>query len=186
MPRRVSVAKGSAPDGVVHSQEDVDALAYSYVLSHGYEGALALMQELIATRGGDGVQTRDALADLGRRVIDAVDDEATTIARILNRLVPALLNGAHHPATALSLPPTNPIDRHIGARLRQRRSRLGLSLTAFAADLGLTPDELAAIEEGARRLDGAGLQHAAVRLDVPATYFFAASPPDDDAISAMQ
>jgi hypothetical protein len=171
-------------EGGGFSDDEVDALAYSYVLSHGYEGALTLMQELLATRGGD--QPPDAVTDLCQRILDAIHDEAATIARILDRLVPALRNGALLPSAALSLPPTNPIDRRIGARLRQRRSQLGLNLTVLSAGLGLTPDELAAIEEGARRLDGAGLQKAAIHLDVPGTYFFAASPSDDDASGALQ
>lgn len=173
-------------DQTAYCQDDIDALAYSYVLSHGYEGALAVFDALLANRGRDDFGPDDVVATLCWRILDAIDDEAATISRILDRMILPLHNGARHYPLAFSFPRPNPIDRHIGDRLRQRRSELGLSLTRLAADLALTPDALALIEEGATRLDAVTLEHAVNRLDVPAAYFFQTGQPDEDVGGAAQ
>ncbi|MGL4439038.1 MAG: helix-turn-helix domain-containing protein [Bosea sp. (in: a-proteobacteria)] len=155
-----------------YSDDEVDALAYSYVLSHGYEGALDLLEGLIDSRHGNDVEPDDVLTVTCQRIIGAIHDEAATIARILDRIIPTFLGTAVDPAVGMSFPRENPIDCHIGSRLRQRRSQLGLSLAALAADMSMTPDELATNEEGARRLDATELERAGACLDVPVTYFF--------------
>lgn len=169
-----------------YSQDDIDALAYSYVLSHGYEGALAMLDQIIAYRAQEDVGTEDGVAVLCRRILDAIDDEAATIARLLDRMIGTLHNGVHHPLEAVAFPGQNPIDRHIGDRLRQRRSELGLSLTRSAADLALTPDALALIEQGRTRLDAVLLERAAKRLGVTAVYFFQTHRPDEDTSIAAE
>ncbi len=169
-----------------YCQDDIDDLAYSYVLSHGYEGALAMLEELLANSCRDDEWPDDVVAALCRRILDAIHDEAATISRILDRMIPALHNGARHPMAAVAIPGPNPIDRHIGHRLQQRRSELGLSLTGLAADLALTPDALALIEQGAKRLDAVALERAVKRLDVPSAYFFRTSRPDENASIAAQ
>jgi transcriptional regulator with XRE-family HTH domain len=169
-----------------YSQDHIDALAYSYVLSHGYEGALEMFAELLASCGRDDVEPNDTVAILCRRILDAINDEVTTISRILDRMIPALHTGAHDPMAAVAIPGPNPIDRQIGDRLRQRRSELGLSLNRLAADLALTPDALALIEEGAKRLDAVALERAVKRLDVPADFFFRTLRPEEDASGAEQ
>jgi transcriptional regulator with XRE-family HTH domain len=155
-----------------YCQDNIDDLAYSFVLSHGYEGALAMFDELLAHRDRDDVGPEDVVAVLCRRILDAIHDEAATISRILDRMILTPPNGVRHPMAAVSIPGPNPIDRHVGHRLRQRRSELGLSLARMAADLALTPDALALIEQGATRLDAVALKRAVKRLDVPAAYFF--------------
>jgi transcriptional regulator with XRE-family HTH domain len=155
-----------------YCQDDIDDLAYSFVLSHGYEGALAMFDELLAYRDRDDVGPEDVVAVLCRRILDAIHDEAATISRILDRMILTPHNGALHPMAAVAIPGPNLIDRHIGYRLRQRRSELGLHLTRLAADLALTPNVLALIEKGETRLDAAVLERVVKRLDVPADYFF--------------
>jgi hypothetical protein len=169
-----------------YSQDDIDTLAYSYVLSHGYEGALAMFDGLLANRGRDDVGPEDVVANLCWRVLDAIDDEAATISRILDRMILPLHNGAHRHPAAIAVVAPNPIDRHIGKRLRQRRSELGLSLTRLAADLALTTDALALIEEGATRLDAVTLERAIKRLGIPPADFFQPFRPDEDASVAAQ
>lgn len=169
-----------------YSQDDIDALAYSYVLSHGYEGALAMLDQFIADRVQEDVGTKDGVAVLCRCILDAINDEAVTISRLLDRMILPLQNGAHHPRAVVVFPGPNPIDQHIGDRLRQRRSELGLSLTRLAADLALTPDALVLIEQGRARLDAVLLERAAKRLSIPAAYVFQTSRPDEDASVAMQ
>ena len=169
-----------------YSQDDIDALAYSYVLSHGYEGALEMFAALMANCGRDDVGPDDVVPTLCWRILDAINDEAATISRILDRMILPLHNGVHRHPAAIAVQAPNTIDRHIGKRLRQRRSELGLSLARMASDLALTPDALALIEQGASRLDAVALERAAARLDVPATYFFRTSRPDENASSAAQ
>lgn len=164
-----------------YRQDDIDDLAYSYVLSHGYEGALVMLGGLMAHRTQDGIEPDDVLATLCRQILDAIHDEAATITRILDRMILTPHNGVRHPMAAVSFPGPTPIDRHIGHRLRQRRSELGLSLTGLAADLALTPDALALIEQGAERLDAVKLERVVIRLDVDVSYFFQPHRPDDAA-----
>ena len=177
--------KGSS-NKTTYSQDDIDDLAYSYVFTHGYEGALAMFDELLAHRARDDVGPEDIVATLCCRILDAIHDEAATISRILDRMILTPHNGVRHPMAAVSFPGPTPIDRHIGHRLRQRRSELGLSLARLAVDLRLTPDALKLIEEGATRLDAVMLERAIKRLDVPAAYFFQTSRRDENASIAAQ
>jgi DNA-binding XRE family transcriptional regulator len=169
-----------------YSQDDIDALAYSYVLSHGYEGALEMFAALMANRSPNDVGPDDVLASLCCRILDAIHDEAATISRILDRMILTPHNGVRHSMAAVAIPGPNPIDRHIGERLRQRRSELGLSLTRLAADLALTPDALALIEKGETRLDAVALERAVKRLGIPAAYFFQTLRPNEDTSVAAE
>ena len=168
-----------------YTQDDVDALAYSYVLTYGYERSLAMFAELMASgdrRNGDA----DDLLALCRQIADAIDDESATIFRLLDRMAASLRNGAHHSIAAIPLTRPNPIDRHVGDRVRQRRRELGLSLISVAAESALTLDELALIEDGAERLAPVALDRLARRLRVPAAYFFRNPRSDESAISAKR
>ncbi len=169
-----------------YSQDDIDDLAYSYVLTHGYEGALAMFDELLAHRARDDVGPEDIVATLCRRILDAINDEAATISRILDRMILTSHNGVRHHMAAVVTLGRNPIDRHIGNRFRQRRSELGLSLARMASDLALTPDALALIEEGATRLDAVTLERAIKRLGIPPADFFQPFRPDEDVSVAAQ
>ena len=180
------MTEDGSDEKTVYYQDDIDALAYSYVLSHGYEGALAMFDGLLANRGRDDVGPDDVVATLCRRILDAIDDEAATISRILDRMILTPHSGARHPMAAVSFPGPTPIDRHIGHRLRHRRSELGLSLTELAADLALTPDALALIEQGASRLDAVTLERAIKRLGIRPADFFQPFRPDEDVSVAAQ
>ncbi len=169
-----------------YCQDDIDDLAYSYVLSHGYEGALALLEELLANSSRDNVWPDDVVAAFCRRILEAIHDEAATIGRILDRMIPNLRNGACDCLAAVPCPGPNPIDRHIGNRLRQRRSELKLSTTALAMDLSVTPHALSLIEQGKMRLDAVKLERLVIRLDVEVSYFFQPHPHHDDATDTPQ
>lgn len=173
-------------DQTAYCQDEIDALAYSYVLTHGYEGALAMVGELLANRGRDDVGPDAVVAVLCRRILDAINDEAATISRILDRMILTLHKDALNHPTTIVFPGPNPIDRHIGDRLRHRRCELGLSLTSLAADLALAPDALALIEEGATRLDAVTLERAIKRLGIPPAYFFQTLRRDEDTSLAAQ
>jgi Helix-turn-helix domain len=180
------VSDEGSSNKTTYRQDDIDDLAYSYVLSHGYEGALAMFDELLAHRARDDVGPDHVVAVLCRRILDAIHDEAATISRILDRMILTPHNGVRHPMAAVSFPGPNPIDRDIGHRLRQRRSELGLHLTGLAADLALTADALALIEQGATRLDAVTLERAIKRLGIPPADFFQPFRPDEDASVAAQ
>ena len=66
----------------------------------------------------------------------------------------------------------NPIDVHVGNRLRTRRTLLGLSQTAVADAVGLTFQQLQKYEKGANRISASRLYDLSQVLDVDITYFF--------------
>jgi DNA-binding XRE family transcriptional regulator len=163
---------------ISYTQDEIDALAYSYVLTHGYEGALAMFGHLAegSSRDPNGC---DDLLTLSRQIVDAINDEAATIFRLLDRMIAGLQNGARHPMAAVEAPGSNLIDRHVGRRVRQLRSELGLSLACVAEELSLTPHALTLIERGAARLCPLALKRLAERLGVNEAYFFRNAPSDE-------
>ncbi|MCG8548256.1 MAG: helix-turn-helix transcriptional regulator [Alphaproteobacteria bacterium] len=66
----------------------------------------------------------------------------------------------------------NPIDIHVGRRVRIRRVLCGLSQTALAEQLGLTFQQLQKYESGANRISASRLWQIAQILDVPIAWFF--------------
>jgi transcriptional regulator with XRE-family HTH domain len=66
----------------------------------------------------------------------------------------------------------NPIDVHVGHRIRQRRALLGMSQTKVAAGLGLTFQQVQKYERGADRVGSSRLFDLARVLNVPIPYFF--------------
>jgi len=72
----------------------------------------------------------------------------------------------------------NPIDAHVGARLRQRRAFLGMSQEKLARSLGLTFQQIQKYERGANRIGAGRLYQLAAVLDVPVAYFYAGIGPD--------
>lgn len=66
----------------------------------------------------------------------------------------------------------DPVDTHVGARLRLRRTLLGLSQTELARSVGLTFQQVQKYESGANRISASRLYHIAEALDVPVSFFF--------------
>ncbi len=66
----------------------------------------------------------------------------------------------------------NLIDVHVGARLRARRSLLGMSQTALANAVGLTFQQIQKYERGSNRIGASRLYQFATALDVPPGFFF--------------
>jgi len=66
----------------------------------------------------------------------------------------------------------NPIDIHVGARMRLRRTLLGLSQMALADSIGLTFQQVQKYERGANRIGASRLFDLARVLDVPVSFFF--------------
>jgi transcriptional regulator with XRE-family HTH domain len=66
----------------------------------------------------------------------------------------------------------NPIDVHVGSRIRMRRTILGLSQTTLAEQLGLTFQQVQKYERGANRVSSSRLYDLCRILRVQVAYFF--------------
>jgi transcriptional regulator with XRE-family HTH domain len=70
----------------------------------------------------------------------------------------------------------NPIDRHVGARVRVRRMMLGRSQEWLGGQLGLTFQQVQKYEKGTNRIGSSRIQAIAQALDVPVAFFFDGLP----------
>ena len=70
----------------------------------------------------------------------------------------------------------NPIDVHVGKRIRMRRQFLGMNQAALAKQLGVTSQQVQKYEGGANRVSASRLAEVARILDVPVPHFFADLP----------
>ncbi len=66
----------------------------------------------------------------------------------------------------------DPIDVHLGKKIRRRRGQLGMSQEALAHALGLTFQQVQNYERGANRVAASRLWRLAEALDAPITFFF--------------
>jgi transcriptional regulator with XRE-family HTH domain len=76
----------------------------------------------------------------------------------------------------MSIKEPNPIDKHVGNRLRMRRLMLSLSQEKLANNLGITFQQVQKYEKGTNRISASRLQHASHILDVPVSFFFEQAP----------
>ncbi|MGH7006797.1 MAG: helix-turn-helix domain-containing protein [Stellaceae bacterium] len=67
----------------------------------------------------------------------------------------------------------NPIDVHVGARVRLRRTLLGMSQEKLGQAIGLTFQQVQKYERGTNRIGASRLHELAQALEVPVSYFFA-------------
>jgi transcriptional regulator with XRE-family HTH domain len=68
------------------------------------------------------------------------------------------------------------VDTHVGARMRQRRTLLGMSQTKLGDAVGLTFQQVQKYERGSNRVSSSRLFEFAKVLDVPVAYFFDEMP----------
>jgi len=66
----------------------------------------------------------------------------------------------------------NPIDIHVGARLRLRRTLLGLSQERLGEAVGITFQQLQKYERGSNRISASRLYTLSQVLGVPVSFFF--------------
>jgi transcriptional regulator with XRE-family HTH domain len=66
----------------------------------------------------------------------------------------------------------DPIDIHVGSRLRLRRNLLGMSQEQLSNVCGLTFQQIQKYERGTNRMGASRLFQFAKLLDVPISYFF--------------
>ena len=70
----------------------------------------------------------------------------------------------------------NPIDIHVGARMRMRRRVLNLTQEKLADSLGVTFQQIQKYERGTNRVSASKLYEAARVLWVPISYFYEGLP----------
>ncbi|MEK7201799.1 MAG: helix-turn-helix domain-containing protein [Patescibacteria group bacterium] len=66
----------------------------------------------------------------------------------------------------------NPVDLHVGGRIRMRRRLIGVSQESLAHDLGLTFQQVQKYEKGANRVSASKLYEIAKSLQCGIGYFF--------------
>ncbi len=70
----------------------------------------------------------------------------------------------------------HPVDVHVGARVRMRRTLLGMSQEKLGEAIGLTFQQVQKYERGANRIGSSRLYDVARVLDVPVEFFFEDMP----------
>jgi transcriptional regulator with XRE-family HTH domain len=70
----------------------------------------------------------------------------------------------------------NPIDKHVGARVRMRRLMVGMSQGRLGEALDVTFQQIQKYEKGANRIGASRLQQLARVLEVPPAFFFEGAP----------
>ena len=80
----------------------------------------------------------------------------------------AKLNSVHGHGTGIP----SPVDVHVGARLRRRRTLLGMNQTKLGDVLGVTFQQVQKYENGANRISASRLFDLSRMFEVPVEYFF--------------
>jgi transcriptional regulator with XRE-family HTH domain len=70
----------------------------------------------------------------------------------------------------------NPIDKHVGSRVRMRRMMLNMSQEKLGDALGLTFQQVQKYEKGTNRIGASRLQQISNILQVPVEFFFEGAP----------
>ena len=72
----------------------------------------------------------------------------------------------------------NPVDVHVGTRVRLRRTLLGMTQTGLGDAIGLTFQQVQKYERGVNRIGSSRLYDLARVLEVPINFFFDEMPKD--------
>jgi transcriptional regulator with XRE-family HTH domain len=70
----------------------------------------------------------------------------------------------------------NPIDKHVGSRVRMRRMMIGMSQEKLGEKLGITFQQIQKYAKGTNRIGASRLQQNASVLSVPVSFFFEGAP----------
>ena len=70
----------------------------------------------------------------------------------------------------------NPVDRHVGTRVRMRRMMVGMSQEKLGEALGITFQQIQKYEKGMNRISASRLQQTSRVLGVPIDYFYEGAP----------
>jgi len=74
----------------------------------------------------------------------------------------------------------NPIDRHVGLRIRLRRKELGISQEKLAESIGLTFQQVQKYERAANRVSASKLWEVARALETSISYFYEGLPTEGE------
>ncbi|MEZ5783045.1 MAG: helix-turn-helix transcriptional regulator [Rhizobiaceae bacterium] len=77
----------------------------------------------------------------------------------------------------------NPIDIHVGGRIRMRRNMLGMSQEKLGESLGITFQQVQKYEKGTNRVGASRLQDIASIMNAPVAFFFEDAPGSEGASS---
>jgi transcriptional regulator with XRE-family HTH domain len=70
----------------------------------------------------------------------------------------------------------NPIDKHVGSRMRMRRMMVSMSQEKLGERLGITFQQVQKYEKGTNRIGASRLQQISHILQVPVAFFFEGAP----------
>jgi len=80
----------------------------------------------------------------------------------------------------------NPIDKHVGSRVRMRRVLVGMSQERLGEALGLTFQQVQKYEKGTNRIGASRLQQISKVLGMPVEFFFEGSPQSDGEVAGFR
>lgn len=66
----------------------------------------------------------------------------------------------------------DPIDLHVGAKIRERRKFKAITQTALGGDVGVTFQQIQKYEIGSNRVSASTLWKISIALGVPVAWFF--------------
>ena len=75
----------------------------------------------------------------------------------------------------------NPIDKHVGSRVRMRRMMVGMSQEKLGERLGITFQQVQKYEKGTNRIGASRLQQISTILGVQVSFLFEGAPTGDNA-----
>lgn len=79
---------------------------------------------------------------------------------------------------------SNPIDAHVGSRVRLRRMLVGLSQEKLGERMGLTFQQIQKYEKGVNRIGASRLFQLSQILEVPVQFFFEGAQPAEESGAA--
>ena len=82
------------------------------------------------------------------------------------------------PSRTITRDGPDPVDVHVGHRVRLLRTLLGMNQTALGEALGLSFQQVQKYERGANRISAGKLWNLTQILDVPVSYFYDDMPAD--------
>jgi transcriptional regulator with XRE-family HTH domain len=88
------------------------------------------------------------------------------------------MSGSNKPTYGRGSGQPNPIDVHVGNRVRLRRTLLGMSQEKLGEAIGLTFQQVQKYERGANRIGASRLYDLARVLDVPVSFFYEEMSPE--------
>ena len=79
----------------------------------------------------------------------------------------------------------NPIDKHVGSRVRMRRMMISMSQEKLGERLGITFQQIQKYEKGTNRIGASRLQQIGTVLGVPVSFFFEGAPVPDGPLGSF-